>query len=95
MLLFRFLLVIFLSQIFNSQIISQDIKVKDEHNEQIPKSKDHKSTFEQSQRTFIEWNIGCAFVPGLDIVFPGTSFLWGKTQIPMAILELILVPNKS
>ena len=34
-----------------------------------------------SENSFIEWNIGIAFIEDFSIPFPGTSVLWGKTFI--------------
>ena len=35
----------------------------------------------QSKNSFVEWNFGVADIDDEDLVFPGTSVLWGKTYI--------------
>ncbi|MDG1246611.1 MAG: hypothetical protein P8P28_03000 [Polaribacter sp.] len=40
-----------------------------------------KSTSISSENSFIEWNVGIAFIADENFPFPGTSVLWGKTHV--------------
>ena len=40
-----------------------------------------KSNSITSENSFIEWNIGIAFISGENFPFPGSSVLWGKTYV--------------
>lgn len=40
-----------------------------------------KSTSISSENSFIEWNVGIAFITDENFPFPGTSVLWGKTHV--------------
>ena len=40
-----------------------------------------KSTSISSENSFIEWNVGIAFIADENFPFPGSSVLWGKTYV--------------
>ena len=44
-------------------------------------SRAQERTSVMSENSFIEWNVGIAFIADESFPFPGTSVLWGKTHV--------------